>query len=46
MLFARTAGNALNMRPERMYNETKYLLFYVLKTLPMITSEDELDMKV
>lgn len=29
-----------------MYNETKYLLFSVLKALPHITTEDNADMKV
>lgn len=43
--FENEPGNALNMRPERMYNETKYLLFYVLKVLPHITSEDNGDMR-
>jgi Ras GTPase-activating-like protein IQGAP2/3 len=43
--FENEPGNALNMRPERMYNETKYLLFYVLKTLPSITNEDNSDIK-
>jgi Ras GTPase-activating-like protein IQGAP2/3 len=43
--FENEPGNALNMRPERMYNETKYLLFYVLKTLPSITNEDNGDIK-
>jgi len=43
--FENEPGNALNMRPERMYNETKYLLFYILKTLPAITNEDNGDIK-
>jgi len=43
--FENEPGNALNMRPERMYNETKYLLFYILKTLPNITHEDNCDIK-
>jgi Ras GTPase-activating-like protein IQGAP2/3 len=43
--FENEPGNALNMRPERMYNETKYLLFYILKTLPTITNDDNGDIK-
>lgn len=34
------------MRPERMYNETKYLLFYVLKFLPKVIVYDDGNLKV
>jgi Ras GTPase-activating-like protein IQGAP2/3 len=43
--FENEPGGALNMRPERMYNETKYLLFYVLKFLPKITVFDDGNLK-
>jgi Ras GTPase-activating-like protein IQGAP2/3 len=43
--FENEPGGTLNMRPERMYNETKYLLFYVLKVLPKISVYDDGNLK-